>query len=220
MRPIAITFLSVLVLLCAAQAYGDTYMIQLSGAGGLMLDGADYSGNIDAGMSGTWVLDVDDSLWPDESDSTARFDYIWSTFFAGNYNNISGAEHWTGFFNAETLPSSPLMIFDTTVPGGVLGTNASFTVKVRDYYADGVLSQYEKHHSCQMAFTFSVETPLGTGAFEDYCGDGSSSNGSFNFVNPPTEDLLEFPFFGQLNVWFCGAPVEESTWGVIKALYR
>jgi hypothetical protein len=93
-------------------------------------------------------------------------------------------------------------------------------VQVRDYYADGILSQYEKHHSCQMALTYSVETPLGTGAFVDYCGDGSGSNGSFNFVNPPTADQLEFPFFNQLNVWFCGAPVEDSTWGAIKTLFR
>ncbi|MFH1689084.1 MAG: hypothetical protein ABIE42_02465 [Candidatus Eisenbacteria bacterium] len=218
MRPIAIAFLSVLVLLCSVQAYG--YNIQLSGSGGFMLNGADYAGDIDFGMDGTWILDVDDSLWPEDSDSTARFDYIWSTFFAGNYNNITGAEHWKGYFNAATLPSSPLMVFDTTVPGGILGMNTSFTVQVRDYEVDGVLSQYEKHHSCQMAFTFSVEMPLGTGTFEDHCGDGSSSNGSFNFVNPPTEDLLEFPFVGQVNVWFCGSPVEEGTWATIKALYR
>jgi len=220
MRPVAIAFLSVLVLLCAAQAYGDTYMLQLSGSGGLMLNGADYVGSIDAGMAGTWLLDVDDSLWPDESDSTARFEYIWSTFFADNYNNTPGAQHWTGYFNAATLPSSPIMILDRTDPVGVLWMNATFTVRVRDYYADGVLSQYEKHHSCQMSFLFSVETPLCTGTFEDHCGDGSSSNGSFNFVNPPTEDLLEDPFFAQFNVWFCGAPVEDSTWGTIKALFH
>ena len=220
MRPIAIVFLSILVLLCAAQAYGDAYMLQLSGSGGLMLNGADYSGPIDAGMVGMWTLDVDDSLWPDQSDSTARFDYIWSTFFADNYSDAPNAERWTGYFNASTLPSSPLMTLDTTVPYGVLGMNASFTVQVRDYQVDGVLSQYEKHHSCQMIFTFSVETPLCTGAFEDHCGDGSGSNGSFNFVNPPAEDLLEFPFFCQLNVWYCGAPVEDSTWGTIKALFH
>ena len=220
MRLVAITFLSVLVLLCAAQAHADSYMIQLTGSGGLMLNGADYSGTIDAGMAGTWTLELDDSLWPDDSDSTARFDYIWSTFFADNYNGTTGGEHWMGYFTAETLPSSPLLTLDTSVPGGVLGMNTSFTVQVRDYYADGVLSQYEKHHSCQMAFTYSVETPLGTGAFTDYCGEGSGSNGSFNFVNPPAADQLEFPFFSQLNLWFCGAPVEDSTWGAIKALFR
>jgi hypothetical protein len=220
MRPIAIAFMSVLVLLCSVQAYGDFYNIQLSGSGGFMLNGADYAGSIDSGMAGTWTLDVDDSLWPDDSDSTARFDYIWNTFFAGNYNDVTGAEHWKGYFNAATLPSSPMTILDTTTPGGVLGMNTSFTVQVRDYYADGLLSQYEKHHACQMVFTYSVEMPLGTGTFEDSCGDGSSSNGSFNFVNPPTEDQLGFPFFGQLNIWFCGAPTESGTWGNIKALYR
>jgi hypothetical protein len=112
------------------------------------------------------------------------------------------------------------MILDTTVPGGVLAANATFTVKVRDYYADGVLSQYEKHHTCQMNFTFSVETPLCTESFYDHCGTGSGSNGSFNFVNPPGADALEFPFFAYLDVWPCGAPAEESSWGAVKALYR
>ena len=220
MRPIAIVVLSAVLLLCSVQAYGDFYNVQLSGTGGFMLNGADYSGTIDAGMAGTWDLFVDDSLWPDESDSTARFDYIWDTFFAGNYDPISGGEHWLGYFNSSTLPTTPQLILDTTTPGGILGLNTSFTVLVRDYYADGVLSQYEKHHSCQMNFTYSVEMPLGTGAFADNCGDGSGSNGSFNFLNPPTEDLLEYPFFNQLNIWFCGSPVEDSTWGNIKALYR
>jgi hypothetical protein len=212
--------LSVMVLLCSAQAYGDFYNVQLSGAGGFMLNGADYAGVIDAGMVGTWTLEIDDSLWPDESDSTARFNYIWDTFFAGNYNDITGGEHWLGHFNSSTLPSTPLLTLDTTVPGGTLGMNTSFTILVRDYYADGILSQDEKHHDCQMNLTYSVEVTLGTGAFEDYCGDGSGSNGSFNFINPPDEDLLEFPFFNQINTWFCGAPVEDSTWGTIKALYR
>ena len=220
MRPIAIVFLSVLVLLCAGQAHGDFYNVQLSGSGGFMLNGADYSGVIDAGMVGTWSLEIDDSLWPDESDSTARFNYIWETFFADNYDDINGGEHWLGYFNASTLPSTPLMTLDTTVPGGILGMNVSFTVLVRDYYADGILSQYEKHHACQMNFTYSVEMPLGTETFADHCGDGSGSNGSFNFLNPPEPDTLEFPFFNQIQTWFCGAPVEEGTWGTIKALYR
>jgi hypothetical protein len=219
MRSAAIALL-VTLLLVSAHAHADVYNIQLSGTGGFMLNGADYSGNIDAGMAGTWTLEIDDSLWPDQSDSTARFQYIWDTFFAANYNNTVGGEHWLGHFNSSTLPSTPLMTLQTTSPGGDLAMNTSFTVLVRDYYADGLLSQYEKHHDCQMNFTFSVETPLCTGSFEDHCGTGSSSNGSFNFVNPPEEDALEFPFFGYLDVWFCGAPVEESTWGNIKALYR
>ncbi len=225
MRPVVIVFLSVLVLVCSVQAHAEPYEIQFAtdgqpASGGFMLNSADYTGTIAGQMTGEWTLDVDDSLWPDESDSTARFDYIWSTFFHENYCNYSGAEHWMGYFNAQTLPLSPIMTLETTVPGGTLGMNAPFTVQVIDYEPDGVLSQYEKHHTCQVVFSFSVETPLGTGTFEDHCGNGSSSNGFFNFVNPPTADLLESPFECQLNVFYCGATMEESTWGVIKALYR
>ncbi len=219
MRWTAILFTAVLVLLCSAQAFGDSYFLNLVGSGGLMLNGADYTGTILSGMDGTWTLDVDDSMWPDESDSTARFDYIWNTYFAPNYDSAPGGENWRGFFDAGTLPSAPLLTLDTTTPGGLLVMNAPFVVQVRDYNGDGQLSQYEKHHTCQVSFTMSVETPLCTGSFNDYCGDGSGSTGFFNFVNPPDADELElFPV--QLDVWYCGAPVEEGSWGTLKALYR
>jgi len=221
MRSVAIAFLSVSVLLFSVLAYGQAieyFTVQLDGIGGMMLDGADYSGAVSLQMAGTWTLDVDDSLWPDESDSTARFDYIWDTFFAANYDGTPGQQSWRGYFDGATLPSVPKLTLDTTYPGGVLVSNASFVVLVRDYYGDGELSQIEKHHACQVSMTISVETPLCTGYFVDYCGDGSLGAGNFNFINPPDPD--EITFFGQVQVWFCGAPVEDSTWGSIKALYQ
>ena len=66
--------------------------------------------------------------------------------------------------------------------------------------------------------TVSVETPLCNGYFEDYCGTGSLGSGDFHFVNPPTAD--DIIINGQLQVWDCGSPVNDSSWGVIKALFR
>ena len=77
--------LSVVVLACVlfvAQSAGATdYSIGLMGSGSLMKNGATYSGTFMYGMTGTWTIDVNDSLWPDESDSTARWNYLWSNFF-------------------------------------------------------------------------------------------------------------------------------------------
>lgn len=219
MRRVAIVLLSVSLLCLAGQASGENYVVHLDGTGGFMLDGADYTGGISVGMLGDWTLDVDDSLWPDQSDSTARFDYIWDTFFASNYVSTSGAESWQGFFDGSTLPSTPrLYLYATSPVEGVLVFNATFVVLVRDYYADGLLSQYEKHHNSQVSMTLSVETPLCSGAFADYCGSGSGSSGNLNFVNPPTEDSILL--IEQLDVVYCGAPVDEGSWGTIKALYR
>jgi len=219
MRPVAIALLSVSLLVFAAVAGAETYMPLLDGGGGMMLNGATYDGDILAGgMTGTWELDFDDSLWPDESDSTARFDYIWTMFFEANYDGTSGQESWRGYFDGTTLPTAPRMSFFTTAPGGTLTTNASVTVLIRDYNGDMVLQQSEKHHNSQVAITVSVETPECTGYFYEYCGDGSFGSGVFNFVNPPAED--EITMNGQLQVNYCGAPVEDGSWGAIKALFR
>jgi hypothetical protein len=218
MRPVAIVLVFVLLLIVPALACADNYMPVLQGSGGLMLNGADYTGPILAGLVGTWTLDFDDSLWPDDSDSTARFDYIWTNFFAPNYDSSPGQQAWRGYFNASTLPTTPRISFATSVPGGTLTTNASVTILVRDYNADGMLSQYEKHHDCQVAITVSVETPLCTGYFEDYCGNGSFGSGDLTFVNPPTADSIFLN--GQLMVNYCGSPVEHESWGAMKALFR
>ena len=219
MRSVAIALLSFSLLVAAGVAGAETYMPLLDGGGGMMLNGADYTGNILAGgLTGTWSLDFDDSLWPDQSDSTARFDYIWTTFFADNYDGSAGSESWRGYFDGTTLPTAPRMSFFTASPGGDLVTNASVTVLIRDYNADGVLQQSEKHHNSQVAITVSVETPLCTGYFEDYCGTGSLGTGNLNFINPPDEDAVQLN--GQLQVNYCGAPVDESSWGTIKTLFR
>jgi hypothetical protein len=219
MRPVAIALLSVSLLVLPALVGAETYVPLLDGGGGMMLNGAVYQGDILAGgITGDWSLDFDDSLWPDDSDSTARFDYIWTTFFADNYDGTAGQESWRGYFDGTTLPTAPRMSFFTAVPGGDLVTNASVTVLIRDDNGDEMLQQSEKHGNSQVAITVSVETPLCTGYFEDYCGNGSFGSGNFNFVNPPTEDGIMFN--GQLQVFYCGSPVEESSWGTIKALFH
>jgi hypothetical protein len=215
---VVVVFVSLLALPCDAPSQMiELYNMQLDGTGGLMLDGVEYKGDIVFGMVGTWTLEVDDSLWPDASDTVARFDYIWKTFFAASYDTTAGQESWRGYFDGSTLPSVPRLTLHTDDPGGELVSNASFVVLMRDYNGDGVLSQSEKHHTCQLSMTCSVETPPCTGHFYDYCGNGSLGSGNFNFTNAPSADTMTL--VSQFKVWYCGTPVSRSSWGAIKARF-
>jgi hypothetical protein len=68
-----------------------------------------------------------------------------------------------------------------------------------------------------MSATLSINPDLGTGSFAELCGHGSVSSGNMNFVNPPAVDVLQI--VGQLQTYTCPSPVEDATWGSIKALY-
>ena len=211
-----------LVLFVAAPAAADVYdPIGASGLGSLMKSPVVYSGTLMMSVTGSWEFQIDDSLWPDPADSTARFNYIWDTFFADNYDNTPGAQAWFGYFNGLTLPTAPTFGFDITGPlpdVGHVGGDISFVIMMRDWYSDGILDQSEKHRNNQIAGTFLLSPNQGTGFFTDHCGEGSLSAGNFNFVNPDLDDSVMF--MGYFESEFCGSPVDDSSWGVIKALYK
>jgi hypothetical protein len=202
------------VLFVAQTATAGDVNIGLMGSGSLMTNGATYSGTFMFGYSGTWTIDVDDTLWPDQADSNARWDYIWSNFFT--YDDTFGAEAWWGNFDAVTLANVPSFEFLTSV-GRVAG-DATFRIMIRDWDGDGVLSQSEKHDDSNITWTLSIDHTLGTDSFVDMCGHGSISSGVFRFVNPPTTNMLQI--VGHLDSEECPSPVEDATWGTIKALYQ
>jgi hypothetical protein len=214
----AVVVLAFALLVVQTAAADDSYMVGMQGLGSLMESPIVYSGNFMFGLVGSWEITVDDSMWPDPADSTARFDYIWDTFFAGHYLDVTGAESWTGYFNGATLMATPHFRFDSISPAGVLEGDITFSILVRDWYADEILSQQEKHGNLNMSATVNVNPGLGQGYFEDTCGHGSVSSGNFNFHNPPMKDNLQI--VGQLQTYTCPSPVEDSTWGAMKALYR
>lgn len=214
----AVVVLAFALLVVQTAAADDSYMIGMQGLGSLMESPIVYSGNFMFGLFGAWEITIDDTMWPDPADSTARFDYIWDTFFADNYLDVLGAESWTGYFNGATLMATPHFRFDTVSPVGVLEGDITFSILVRDWYADEILSQQEKHDNLNLSATVNVNPGLGQGYFEDTCGHGSVSSGVFNFHNPPTKDSIQI--VGQLQTYTCPSPVEDSTWGAMKALYR
>ena len=198
----------------AAVEYTDLGMM---GDGSLMMSPVEYGGMFIAGFpGGSWEITLDDSTWPDAADSTARFDYIWEHFFADNYDTLPGGQHWMGYFNSSTLPATPHFVFTTM--SGVLEGDITFTIMIRDWYSDGVLSQDEKHDPSNLSATLSVDSDLGTGDFVDVCGHASISTGAFKFINPTTLNSVQI--FGQLQTYACPSPVEDRTWGTIKALYE
>ena len=212
--------MSVVVLACVlfvAQSAGATdYSIGLMGSGSLMKNGATYSGTFMYGMTGTWTIDVNDSLWPDESDSTARWNYLWSNFFT--YDDTPGAQAWFGDFDTNTLVEVPTFEFVTTSPGGITAGQCTFRIMLRDWNGDGLLSQSEKHRDSMIVYTFSVNPNLGTGSFADWCGHAPLSSGNFRFVNPPQDNVIQI--VGSFHTEECPSPVEDTTWGTIKALYQ
>jgi len=214
----AVVVLAFALLVVQTAAADDSYMIGMQGVGSLMKSPVVYSGNFMWGLVGSWEITLDDSMWPDPADSTARFDYIWDTFFADHYLDTWGAESWTGHFNGATLLETPHFRFDSISPAGVIEGDITFSILVRDWYADGILSQQEKHHNLNLSATVSVNPGLGQGYFEDTCGHGSISSGNFNFLNPPLDDSLQI--VGQLQTYTCPSPVEEVTWGAVKALFE
>jgi hypothetical protein len=214
----AVVVLAFALLVVQTAAADDSYMIGMQGVGSLMKSPVVYSGNFMWGLVGSWEITLDDTMWPDPADSTARFDYIWDHFFADHYLDTWGAESWTGNFDGATLLATPHFRFDTISPAGVIEGDITFSILVRDWYADGILSQQEKHHNLNLSATVSVNPALGQGYFAGTCGHGSISSGNFNFLNPPLDDNLQI--VGQLQTYTCPSPVEETTWGAVKALFE
>jgi hypothetical protein len=218
MATIAVAAVAVLLGSSVAGAQ-DTYM--LNGSGSWLLDDPTYSGMMFPGFDlvGTFTIEIDDSAWPVEgATDPTRFEHIWDTYFAGNYDATPDAEAWYGTFDGLTMPSTPQFEFNTTTPGGILAGDITIVILIRDWNANGVLDESERYQNQQFAGTLNVNDSLGTGAFTDLCGFGALSTGVFNFVDPPGVDTAQFP--GEVSLHPCSAPVESSTWTMIKSLYQ
>jgi hypothetical protein len=216
---LAALLLALLVFVALPAQADDTWFVGLNGSGSLLLNAPDYVGTFMFGMSGTWTIEIDDSLWPAPgATNPTRFEYIWDTFFAPNYDNTPGAKAWYGTFDGLTLPSTPQFVFETTSPAGsLLAGDITFRIMVRDSNGNAVLDTDEKYANQNFNATLSVNPDLGTGYFMISCGHGSIASGNFNFVDPPGVDVLQIT--GQIQTYPCPSPVQETSWGTIKAIY-
>lgn len=215
---LAAALLALLVFVAWPAHADDSWFVGLNGSGSLLDNAPDYAGTFIFGMTGTWTVEIDDSLWPEPGDTDpTRFEYIWTNFFADQYDATPLAEAWYGTFDGLTLPATPRFEFNTTSPGGLLVGDITFRIMVRDGNGDGVLGDAEKYSNHNLTATVSVNPDFGTGYFMITCGQGSIASGNFNFVDPPGVDVLQIT--GQLQTYPCPSPTEETSWGTIKAMY-
>jgi hypothetical protein len=175
-------------------------------------------GGLTSGGDGYFDFDLNDAGWP-TGDPNARFDYIWATYFADNYDaSTPGAYKWVGQFvgrfhlqvaNAEpgyngycegTLRAK-ITVRDNNPQNGIL----DYAEKWGDHLFDGRLSKL-------------CDDP-GTGEMANTWGWGAVASNYFNFVLPP--DLDHLYDGGNLTlIADCPVATEPTTWGSIKALYR
>ncbi len=218
MRRLLLSALTVAITILVALpvAAGDTFVV-MQGQGGLMKSPARYTGTFLSGYTGSWEFTIDDTGWPAETDSTARFDHIWSEFFADNYDDSPGSEAWYGEISSN-MPKAPTFSMSLSSPPGYLGGNISLTIMVLDKVPDGILSQSEKHSPHNLTAMLVVNPRLGGDEYDNTCGQAALGSGTFNFVNPPTNDMIYVN--GLFQTFTCPSAVEESTWGAIKSLYE
>jgi hypothetical protein len=214
------------VCLFAAPAAAEEIVHQvdtpIEGTGNLLKSPVIYTGifPIAGYVEGTWWFQIDDTGWPDPADPDARFDYIWAEYFADNYGEDHLGKKWQGDFENATFGQdiTPCAGFPY---GGHLGGSFRVTITIRDQDGDQVLDPVEKSANASMNGDSLHEADEGTGDFENLCGFGSMASTKFNFVYPPDDDELSFPGSGwYITTTTCQSPVEQTSWGAIKALFE
>jgi hypothetical protein len=179
------------------------------------------SGGLTSGADGTFEFSLDDTGWP--TDPAARFDYIWATYFADNYDSSTpGAYKWVG-----QIPGR-FYIEATNAPYGYNGwcegsINAKITV--RDIDGDGVLDESEKwaDHLFDGRLSKLCDYPdgdQGYGEMRDTWGWGAVASNYFSFKMPPELDTLYNGGNLTLTSMGCQTPDSPASWGSVKALYK
>jgi hypothetical protein len=209
--------IAIAVVALASVASGETFVWYFGEGGGDFMDSPPtFAGAMDPGgtiSDGSWSITVPDTGWP--MDPLDRTQYIWDTFFAGNYT-AGTPGYWKGYFDANHgLPElSSLNISDLTNGGTMVGT-CTIEVQVLDLNSNTVLDEGE---FCSGSLTgLVIVVRLGTGVYDGMCGEGNYF-GTYNKDCPSTVEAWNFGMY----LWLedCSTPVESSSWGAIKALYQ
>ena len=198
---------------------------------GILGSPAFYTGTLTSGGTGVVEIWWDDSLWPTDPDE--RFDYLWTTYFADNYevgvNPIPSK--WVGMIPGWVYISS------SGAPVGYNGECVCYIrayITVKDWDWDTELDDWELKMK-QHLFNGNLSKLCDyyeSGEMVATMGSGSMSSNYFSFYpeyiasypNPtsvPVDTLYSVGVPAVLNLYpFCNTSVEESSWGSIKALYR
>lgn len=195
---------------------------KLSGFGGYVVSPAGFDGSINGGTlsPGTFVIDIDDVIWPLDNPATPqneRWQYIFTNYFRYD-NSQPGAEKWTAYF--PPLPAQLPVVTFRFYRGGdkVGGILQSLIITIRDTNANGVVDPSELNIQA-VAGNLIAHVEQGTGVFTRFCGQGSM-NGTmegYDMSQPyvftiSTGNLL-------LRDYNCAVGVEARTWGAVKEMY-
>jgi len=213
-----------LILTCPVWANGairnETF--KLSGFGGYSVTPAEFDGSMTAGTlyPGTFVIDIDDVIWPVDNPATPqneRWAYVFANYFRYD-NSQPGAEKWTAYF-----PPLPLQLPVVTWSfyhngdkvGGIL---QSLIVTISDKNANHVVDPAELNIQA-VAGNLVAHIEQGTGIYEGFCGQGSM-NGTLQGYDISQPYVLTISTGSLLLRNFsCAVSVEERTWGAVKEMY-
>lgn len=211
---LAAAALGLLFIPAALLAWNFDYEIY-SQPGGILHSDPVYEGPLTSGGAGTLRIILDDTGWP--TDPVMRFDYIWTTYFASNWDSTGGEARWTG-----QIPGS-FFIEATTAPIGYVGwcegsINAKITV--RDFNGNEVLdpAERERRHLFDGRLSRLCNDPAG-GEMDCKWGWGAVASNYFSFEEDPVDTLYNGANL-TLTPMGCESGAEPTTWSSVKSLYR
>ena len=203
-------------------AANQTVTFTLNGSGSLLNSPAVFQGIIGTGPmgGGTFVIDIDDTGWPLDNLGTPnneRWDYLLANFFT--YDNTPNGEAWNGYFPAQGGLLPPVMWHFSNGADQLGGVIRYLIITILDSDQDGEVDQDELANQT-VAANFHAHIEQSQGAYFGWCGFGTG-NGNLENFDPGMDDILTISvgnlFLRDAN---CAVPVEETTWGAIKVLYR
>lgn len=194
---------------------------QLSGFGGYLITPAVFDGSIFAGTlsPGTFVIDIDDVVWPVDNLVTPqneRWDYIFANYFV--YDSTPGAQSWTA--HIPPLPQQlPVVTWSFYHNGDkVGGVLQSLIITISDKDADGIVDPNEMNLQA-VGGNLVSHIEQSTGIYEGFCG-GGSLNGSiegFDLSQPYVMTISGGNLL--LRDFSCQVPTQNTTWGAVKEIY-
>ena len=177
-----------------------------------------YTGPVIGGdlVPGTWTISIDDTGWPPTTNPTARWDYIWNTFYEYTPANppIIPDAVWTATFDTPLTASRPALFLDHQGTGTMSGV-ADMRFQVIDADGDMVLDPDECDGDGLSGIVIIIED--GTDYYADQCGNGSYQGGYTRNCSTWDDNVV---FQMSIDLWPCGMAAEPASWGAIKALYQ
>ncbi len=208
---------SVIAVVLPVSVCADMLFFGWDGSGTIMDSPAEYHATLSWGASGTFDFRFDDAGWPDPSNQVARWDYIFNTYFAANYDNSTpGAYGWKGEIHAWYT-----LVLSSAPPGFNGSVSGEFRpeITLRDIDEDGIFDPFEREGDNLINGSFTIACNAGTGELECRRGSGSMQNNYMSFPYLPETD--EMPDgSSSVNLSDCPSASEPTSWGRIKALYN